>query len=242
MRTESLRNLIASIADRDVHRGKEGVFTLRFDDNDKLKDFTVNTTTADVILAPPCEFGPGTDYLDILDNVIPDAKYPRPLPQDMINLFNITDDEITHKDIIKMTHLHMWKMYKILTMDPVRLKEGADPGSTLEDDFDFGLKPEEISQYRDHADKFHRLFCFICDANSLTPYTMKLIDVVPILLGWFPFHSAMRLATEAGEHRHYLKMTYYDQHTLRGGGVNRPTVLKSWFQWQWRCFLKTQQV
>ena len=58
MRAESLRNLIANIADRDVHRGKEGVFTLRFDDNDKLKDFTLNTTTAEVILAPPCEFGP----------------------------------------------------------------------------------------------------------------------------------------------------------------------------------------
>ena len=40
MRAESLRNLIANIADRDVHRGKEGVFTLQFDDNDKLKDFT----------------------------------------------------------------------------------------------------------------------------------------------------------------------------------------------------------
>ena len=29
----------------------------------------------------------------------------------------------------------------------------------------------------------------------------------------------MRLATEAGEHRHYLNMTYFYQHTLRGDVV-----------------------
>ena len=235
MRAQSLRNLVANIADRDVHRGKEGVFTLRFDDNDELKDFTLNTTSAEVILAPPYEFGSENNYPDILDNVIPDTPYLRPIPQEMVDLLNLEDDVLTYKQLIQMTHRHMWGMYKLLTLDPVKLRDNSNTGSTFEGDYEFGLSADQISEYRDHADKFHRLFCFVYDASKLTPYMMKLIDVIPLLLEKFPFHSTMRLATEAGEHRHYLNMTYYYQHTLRGGGINRPTVLKSLFQWQWRC-------
>ena len=141
----------------------------RFDDNDELRDFTLNTTTAEVILAPPREFGPDANYQDILDNVIPNTPYPRPLQRDLVSLLDIEDQVLTYKMIIQMTHGYMWEMYKLLTMDPVKLKDGSNPGSTVEGDYEFGLSADQIEEYRDHADKCHRLFCFIYDATELTP-------------------------------------------------------------------------
>ena len=98
-RLVAMRNLISNIAERDVHRGKEGVFNLQLDDNGEKRDFTLNTTSAEVILAPPSEFGEGTQYPDILDNVIPDLDYVTPLPQDIMTLLGVEQPTITHKNL-----------------------------------------------------------------------------------------------------------------------------------------------
>ena len=142
---------------------------------------------------------------------------------------------VSYKSVIQMLHLHMWEMYQLLTSDPIAVRDNCDPQSKQERDFSFGLSDDDSVCYRNHADKFHRLFCCIYNPKDLTPYMMKLIDVAPILLNRLPFRSMMRLATEAGEHHHYKNMMYFYQHTLRGGGKNRPTVLKALFKWQWRC-------
>ena len=54
--------------------------------------------------------------------------------------------------------------------------------------------------------------------GSITPYMIKFVDVVPLLLQKLPFHSLLRCATEGPEHLHYMHMCLFYQHTPRGGG------------------------
>lgn len=70
--------------------------------------------------------------------------------------------------------------------------------------------------------------------DAISPYMMKLVDVVPHLLKKLPFHSLMRLCTEAGEHKHYENTSVFYHHTPRGGGRNKPSVLMLIFQRQWQ--------
>ena len=71
-------------------------------------------------------------------------------------------------------------------------------------------------------------------ATALTPYMMKYIDVVPILLKKLPFHSLMRVATEGPEHVHYVHMCYYYQHTPRGGGWKKADTILLLLEWMYR--------
>ena len=59
-----------------MHRGKQGAFTLQFDERGQLRDFTLNTNTAEVILASPGDFGIDTTFPDILEGVLNDSIHP----------------------------------------------------------------------------------------------------------------------------------------------------------------------
>lgn len=233
-RNMALKHLARNISSRNIHRGKSGVFTIQFDDNDQLKDFTLNTTAAEVILASPEAFGPDVQYKPILDNVFPDRPHVTPVPDDLARMLAIGGQGYSTGQLISILHGLMWKMHKIFSMERVKLKEGKIPGSKIEEDYEFGLTDEQIEAYVKHADMFHRLFCFLYGACELTPYMMKLIDVVPMLMRSLPFRSPMRISTEAGEHRHYMNMVYFYQHTNRWGGRNKPNVITQLFEWQWR--------
>ena len=71
---------------------------------------------------------------------------------------------------------------------------------------------------KESADIFHGLMCYRYGSDSLTPYMMKCIDIVPILLKSLPFHSMMRVVTEGGERLHYMHQQRFFQHSSRGGG------------------------
>ena len=235
LRRAALGHLVFNISSRDVHRGKDGLFTLQFE-KDQLKDFTLNTSTAEVILAPQEDFVGAEDIGDILQNVLPDDPYHRAIPEDLQQLLTI-DKHISHRGLVQTLWKYLWHMYRMISVEPVTLKEGAVEGSQQEADYIFGYNQQQIDNYIDVADKFHRLFLFLYGSDDLTPYMMKLIDVAPQLMQALPFKSLMRLCTESGEHKHYENNCVYYHHTPRGGGRNKPSVLCLILERQWRMLL-----
>ena len=235
-RSSALAHLVYNISSRNVHRGKGGLFTLQFE-KDQLKDFTLNTSTAEVILAPAEDFGSTSNVHEVLENVLPsDVPYRRAkksIPHSLTEFLEI-DPEISHKEIIQLLWRYIWKMYKMLSAEPFRLKEGAIDGSTQEGDYEFGYTEEDIKSYCNLADKFHRLFLFLYDFKDLTSYMMKMIDVAPCMMRQLPYHSLMRTCTESGEHKHYENSGIFYHHTPRGGGKYHPSVLLLIFERQWR--------
>ena len=135
----ALRNLLTNISRRDVNRGKSG-FTLQFDEQGNLHDFTLNTTSAEVILAPPEEFGADATYPDILEGVIPDMKHPCPLPPDVVKLLELDSAIKSTKSLMEITNRLLWDMYKLMRSDHVR-KENEDGK------YHYGLSNEEIERY-----------------------------------------------------------------------------------------------
>ena len=113
-----------------------------------------------------------------------------------------------------------------MSSDPIKRKADAVEGSENEVDYQYGFSTEEIHDYIDTADKFHRLYTFwYIGDDDLSPYLMKMIDVVPVQLTQLPFHSLMRTCTEAGEHKHFENAGVFYHHTLRGGGRHNSSVL-----------------
>ena len=112
-------------------------------------------------------FGERTQDPDILDNVIPDLDDITPLPRDMVILFGLEQPKITHKNLIRLTHFHLWEMYKLRPLTLIS-------NNTNEKDFVFGLLSNDIKSYQSHADKFHRLMCFksAFDKSCLYPTMM----------------------------------------------------------------------
>ncbi|KAI8493164.1 hypothetical protein Bbelb_291680 [Branchiostoma belcheri] len=59
-----------------------------------------------------------------------------------------------------------------------------------------GFSDEAVADYQKHADAF---FCHLYGGTELTPYMVKMIDVVPLLLPKLPCRSMMRFSTEGKE-------------------------------------------
>ena len=110
-------------------------------------------------------------------------------------------------------------MYEICRLDPEpKLKDGKFSDSHNVHDYHFGVTENQVVEYVKHADIFHALMCFRYDKDKITPYMVKAVDIVPILLRSLPFHSIMRVSTEGGEHLHYKHQQHFFNHTSRGGG------------------------
>ena len=107
-------------------------------------------------------------------------------------------------------------------------------GSLTGDDYHFGVTQEIIEEYIKCADIFHGLMCFRYGKDRLTPYMIKAVDIVPILLKNLPFHSLMRVSTEGGEHLHYEHQQHFFHHSARGGGKTFNDPILSIFQHMYR--------
>ncbi len=91
-------------------------------------------------------------------------------------------------------------MATILREDPdPELWEGCKPESKDPFDYIWGYEPETIEKYMWHAERFYQLFRLKYTADKLTPYMIKFIDQVPVLIKTLPFPLS-RLEAEAGEH------------------------------------------
>ena len=93
---------------------------------------------------------------------------------------------------------------EICRLDPApQFKQDKPTGSVDVNDYSFGLNEELINEYVRCAEIFHGLMKFCYGKDKLTPYMIKAIDIVPILLKSLPFHLLMHVSTEGGEHLHY---------------------------------------
>ena len=75
----------------------------------------------------------------------------------------------------------------------------------------------EIEDYTRLADLHHGLMLLRYVSSRLYPYLTTRVDIVPILLKDFPFHSLFRGSSEGGQHCHYLLQCTYYAHSSRGG-------------------------
>ena len=128
-----------------------------------------------------------------------------------------------------LTSVHSYgkPLNRIARLDPSpKLLPGNHVGSKNEEDYTFGVTEGQLEDYTRHADLFHRLFIFRYSASKLTPYMMKMIDVVPILLRDLPFNSIMRCSTE-GQNIFITCKCVSSTNTLREEVV-RPTPTLSW--------------
>lgn len=133
------------------------------------------------------------------------------MPRKLAEALKTTSRSIADIDSVKLIWWHFYQMYRILRKENAQLKEGRSVGSTNVEDYEFGLKDEEIAAYVNHANIFHSLMVFRYGCRELTPYMMKFVDVVPKHLCSTPFKSLMRVATEGGERTHYMHICFYYQ-------------------------------
>ena len=207
-----LQHLVENINARGVRSGQ---FKLTFDGN-KLEPITLNTTHAETISSPPELIG--EQYCHIIENVIPDTAWSRPLPEHLKVACGLDSTLISQKELEKLIWETHWKMHVICRKDP-------DPRFREQDEdterFEYGLTDEDIDQYIRLGDLFHGLMCFWYGSARLTPYMVKRIDIVPILLRSLPWRGLMRGSTEGGERSHYRDQVWFYGHSSRGGGWNK---------------------
>ena len=150
---------------------RSGQFKLKFEGN-KLEPITLNTTHAETISSPTQIIGP--EYCNIIDNVIPDELYPRPLPKHLQEALNLDSPAITRKNLEKHIWDIHWRMHVICRKDPdPRLQQRTDK----EDELHFGLDDSETKECQSLADLFHALILFCYGSNRLVPYIMKRVDM-----------------------------------------------------------------
>jgi hypothetical protein len=126
-------------------------------------------------------------------------------------------------------------MCEINRMEPTPvLVDGGTKGSTDTRDYVFGLADDKIESYIKSADIFHGLVCYCYGSDASTPYMIKCVDIVPLLLKSLSFRSMMRMATEGCERMHYMHQQRFFQHSSRGGGWKYQDPLLSVFNHLYR--------
>jgi hypothetical protein len=142
-----------------------------------------------LISAPTDNFKNKT-YSHILDNVAPKIRMPKSLSPSLQKLINWPSTEITEYDCEVLICRYHFKMHEICRMDPEPiLKSGRNPKSKAVEDYQFGVSGELITEYIKYADG---LMVFRYGKDRLTPYMIKCIDIVPILLRDLPIRSMLR--------------------------------------------------
>ncbi|XP_077977059.1 uncharacterized protein LOC144432666 [Glandiceps talaboti] len=222
-RNASLLHLVENLRKRGV---KSGHFDIKFDSKGNLdKPLSFNKSDARVIIAEPQDFGEGPEMDHVLHGVASDIPQ-QPIRDCLKEKLGLDDGITTEYEIESLILHHLNEMYKIAREDPTpKLKSGAPLFSRNVDDYSWGLTDREINEYVHHADIFHGLFIHHYGAHNLTPYMVKMIDVIPILLKTFPFKSVMRLSTEGGEHTNYAHSEHFFQRTPRGGGHHKTDTI-----------------
>ena len=194
-----------------------------------MDPITLNTTHAETISSPPELLGP--QYCHILDNVISDRLFPVQLPGHLQHALNLESPGITYISLEKHTWDIHWRMHLICRKDPdPRLHETVNTNDPLV----FGITDEQIAEYLRLADLFHGLMLFRYGGTRLTPYMMKRIDVVPLLLKGLPWHGFMRGSTEGRERSHYRDQVWFYGHSSKGGGWTKADPILNVFLLMYR--------
>ena len=155
----------------------------------------------------------------ILDGVSQNILLPKPLPTGLQQALERSSSRITEFDCEALIWEHHFNIHEINRMEPSPvLVDESKKGSSNPKDYVFGVTDEKIKSYIKSADIFHGLMCYRYGSDSLSPYMMKCVDIVPILLKSLPFKSMMRMSTEGGERMHYMHQQRFFQHSSRGGG------------------------
>ena len=214
---------------------RSGHFKFHFESGkNKLSPVSLNKTCAQLISAPPVYFKNAT-YPHILDNVAPKISCPGELTSSIQQAINWPTKRITGYDCENLIWESHFKMYEICRLDPEpKLKDGKLSDSHNVHDYHFGVTENEVVEYVKHADIFHALMCFRYGKDKITPYMVKAVDIVPILLRSLPFHSIMRVSTEGGEHLHYKHQQHFFNHTSRGGGKTFSEPILAIFEHMYR--------
>ena len=212
----SLKHLENNINVRGV---RSGHFKFYFEaGKNKLAPVSLNKTCAQLISAPPTYFQ-NSAYLHIIVNVAPKIMRPGELSSALQRAIGWPRKRITEYDCELLIWANHFRMHEICRLDPApQLKQDKQTGSVDVNDYSFGVSEALINKYVRFADIFHGLMKFRYGKDKLTPYMIKAIDIVPILLKSLPFHSLMRVSTEGGEHLHYQHQQHFFHHTSRGGG------------------------
>ena len=212
----SLKHLENNINVRGV---RSGHFKFYFEaGKNKLAQISLNKTCAQLISAPPSYFQ-NAAYPHIIDNVAPKILCPGELSSALQKAVDWPGKRITEYDCELLIWANHFRMHEICRLDPApQLKQDKPTGSVDVNDYDFGVNEELVNEYVRCADIFHGLMKFRYGKDKLSPYMIKAIDIVPILLRTLPFHSLMRVSTEGGEHLHYQHQQHFFHHTSRGGG------------------------
>ncbi|XP_035683110.1 uncharacterized protein LOC118420428 [Branchiostoma floridae] len=228
-RNASLAHLKANLNSRAV---KSGLFEIHLETNGSLKyPVSFNKSDAYVIICPPEYFE--EPFVPILQGVSSTQTVENTLPTQLREASQIESSMTNEFELETKLYYHMGMMYVYLRHDsnPTKTHEKQ---AMDENDTKVGLSDEEVEEYKTHADIFHGLFCHLYGGPELTPYMMKMIDVVPLLVQKLPCRSMMRFSTEGPEHVHYMHMCFYYSHTPRGGGRGKPDTILMLFQWIWR--------
>ena len=212
----SLKHLENNINVRGV---RSGHFKFYFEaGKNKLGQISLNKTCAQLISAPPSYFQ-NAAYPHVIDNVAPKIMCPGELGSALQKAIEWTGKCITEYDCELLIWANHFRMHEICRLDPApQLKLNKPTGSVDVNDYAFGVNEELINEYTRCADIFHGLMTFRYGKDKLSPYMIKAIDIVPVLLRSLPFHSLMRVSTEGGEHLHYQHQQHFFHHTSRGGG------------------------
>lgn len=215
-RDNLIQRLESNINARGV-RGGQFKFLVDATKN-KLEQVSLNKTCAQLISAPPSYFKDAS-YPHILDSVSQNVLLPKPLPTGLQEALQRSSPMITEFDCESLIWEHHFRMHEINRMDPIPvLADESKKGSLNAKDYVFGVSDDKVADYVKSADIFHGLMCYCYGSDALTPYMIKCVDIVPVLLKTLPFRSVMRVATEGGERMHYMHQQRFFQHSSRGGG------------------------
>ncbi len=222
-------NSLANFKNNMIKRGVKKADQI----NIKTTEFKINKKDAHVLLAPPEKFI--NEYSPLLAGVASTTKNFTLCPE-LQKWLGHKDSQISEYALECAIWENMYLMHNTLReSDPSpTLKQGAPSISTDPTDYKFGLTYEEVLKYIEAADIFHRLFLLRYGQKAMTPYMIKMIDIVPELLNTLPVASLMRFATEQGEHLHYIQGCFYYQHTQRGGAYKTTDPNYEMLFWSFR--------
>ncbi|KAJ8019052.1 hypothetical protein HOLleu_42605 [Holothuria leucospilota] len=233
-RSTYIDNKISALVSNINKRGvKQGNFSITFDKMGKPCPIKLNKDHAVTILSPP-PIGLEDMYPHALKNVCPTRILRISLPASVIGKLNL-QAQLTVFELVSGIWNHFFAMYNIMRKDPNPiLRSPAKEGSLDPVDYIFGYTQQDKKDYKYHAECFYQLYKLRYGSQNLTPYMMKFIDIVPLLMNSLPF-SLGRFQNEGGEHANYLHNRFYYHHTTRHGGANRLDPILSLFNNMYKC-------
>jgi hypothetical protein len=226
---ESFRNLESAVNSRGIRQGN---FKIHLNVKGEPEPVKLNKDHAEAIVSPP-PAGKEKEFPHIMKNVINNHLFSKKLPDRVCNVLGLKA-QYTNFELVSDIWHHFYQCIKITRNDPDPvLKEDKPKGSLKADDYEWGYTVDDHINYKHHAECFYQLFVLRYGSKHLTPYMMKFVDQVPLLMKSLPF-SLGRYQSEGGEHANYLHNCFYYQHTTRHGGKTKTEPLVALLSNMWK--------